>query len=102
MEQQFMIIDFQHHYTPPELMETGGVGILRLDEHGNPNYKFNPLLADLPAHIRMMERAGIDVAVLSCGTGLNLLNLDTCRLINDGICEAPGDSPGTLTRPTHI
>ena len=46
-----MIIDFQHHYTPPELMEHGGAGILRLDEHGNPNYKFNPLLADLPAHV---------------------------------------------------
>ena len=38
-----MIVDFKHHYTPLELMERGGVGILRLDEHGNPNSKFNPL-----------------------------------------------------------
>jgi hypothetical protein len=66
-----MIIDFQHHYTPPELMERGGSGILRLDEYGNPNYRFNPLLADLPAHVRMMDRAGIDVAVLSCGSGFD-------------------------------
>ena len=63
-----MVVDFQHHYTPPELMERGGAGILRLDENGNPNYKFNPLLADLPAHVRMMDRAGIDLAVLSCGS----------------------------------
>ena len=43
-----MLVDFQHHYTPPELMETGkGDGSLRLDENGNPNYRFNPLLADL-------------------------------------------------------
>ena len=42
-----MLVDFQHHYTPPELMEIGkGDGSLRLDENGNPNYRFNPLLAD--------------------------------------------------------
>ncbi len=52
-----MIVDFQHHYTPPELMERGkGDGTLRLDENGNPNYRFNPLLADLSAHVRMMTR----------------------------------------------
>ena len=46
-----MLVDFQHHYTPPELMEIGkGDGSLRLDENGNPNYRFNPLLADLSAH----------------------------------------------------
>ena len=31
-----MLVDFQHHYTPPELMETGkGDGSLRLDENHN-------------------------------------------------------------------
>ena len=55
-----MIVDFQHHYTPPELMEHSGGGALRLDENGNPNYRFNALLADLPAHVRMMDHAGID------------------------------------------
>jgi hypothetical protein len=50
-----MVVDFQHHYTPPELMETGkGDGSLRLDEYGNPNYRFNPLPADLSAHVRLM------------------------------------------------
>ena len=29
-----MLVDFQHHYTPPELMEIGkGDGSLRLDEN---------------------------------------------------------------------
>ena len=51
-------------------MERGkGDGTLRLDENGNPNYRFNPLLADLPAHVRLMDKAGIDIAVLSCGSG---------------------------------
>jgi hypothetical protein len=79
-----MIVDFQHHYTPPELMERGtGDGHVRLDENGTPNYRFNPLLADPSAHVRMMDKAGIDVAVLSCGSGFDQPNLATCRLIND-------------------
>ena len=65
-----MIIDFHHHYTPPELMRGSKDGsTVRLDEKGNPNYRFNAELADLPAHVRMMDKAGIDVAVLSCGEG---------------------------------
>jgi len=67
-----MIVDFQHHYTPPELMELGPESsTIRLDEAGNPNYRFNPLLGDLPAHVRMMDQAGIDMAVLSCGSGFD-------------------------------
>ena len=61
-----MIVDFQHHFTPPELLgkKKGDVVSVRLDENGNPNYLLNPLLSDLPAHVRMMDRAGIDAAVL--------------------------------------
>jgi len=97
-----MVVDFQHHYTPPELMERGGASILRLDEHGNPNYKFNPLLADLPAHVRMMDRAGIDVAVLSCGTGFDQPNLAICRLINDRMQQAERDYPDRFIGLAHV
>ena len=32
-----MVVDFQHHYTPPELMENiQDAGIIRLDENGDP------------------------------------------------------------------
>ena len=75
-------------------MERGkGDGTLRLDENGNPNYRFNPLLADLSAHVRMMDKAGIDVAVLSCGSGFDQPNLATCRLINDRMHQAEQDHP---------
>jgi predicted TIM-barrel fold metal-dependent hydrolase len=98
-----MVIDFQHHYTPPELMESGqGDGTVRLDENGNPNYRFNPLLADLSAHERMMDKAGIDAAVLSCGSGLDQPNLATCRLINDRIHQAEQDYPGRFIGLAHI
>jgi predicted TIM-barrel fold metal-dependent hydrolase len=98
-----MVVDFQHHYTPPELMETGkSDGNLRLDENGNPNYRFNPLLADLPAHVRMMDKAGIDVAVLSCGSGFDQPNLATCRLINDRMHQAERDHPGRFIGLAHV
>ena len=90
-----MVVDFQHHYTPPELMERGeGSGHIRLDKNGNPNYRFNPLLADLSAHVRMMDKAGIDVAVLSCGSGFDRPDVSTCRLINDRMHQAEQDHPG--------
>jgi predicted TIM-barrel fold metal-dependent hydrolase len=98
-----MVVDFQHHYTPPELMEIGkGDGSLRLDENGNPNYRFNPLLADLSAHVRMMDKAGIDVAVLSCGSGFDQPNLAICRLINDRMHQAERDHPGRFIGLAHV
>jgi len=66
-----MLIDFQQHYTPPELLKgDAGKVTVDLDRDGNPHYLLNPLLADLTAHVRMMDAAGIDAAVLvsvSCG-----------------------------------
>ena len=98
-----MIVDFQHHYTPPELMEHGGgAGALRLDKNGNPEYRFNPLLTDLSAHVRMMDRAGIDVAVLSCGSGLDQPNVAICRLINDRLHQAERDHPGRFIGLAHV
>jgi predicted TIM-barrel fold metal-dependent hydrolase len=97
-----MIVDFQHHYTPPEMLEQGDAGILRLDEHGNPVYKLNPLLADLPGHIRMMERAGIDAAVLSCGNGFDQTSIGICQLINDRMRQAERDYPGRFIGLGHV
>jgi len=98
-----MVVDFQHHYTPPELMETGKAsGSIRVDENGNPNYRFNPLLADLSAHVRMMDKAGIDVAVLSCGSGFDQPSLPTCRLINDRMHQAEQDHPGRFIGLAHV
>jgi hypothetical protein len=49
-----MLVDFQQHYTPPELSR-GDVGkvTVDLDRDGNPQYLLNPLLADLAAHVRV-------------------------------------------------
>ena len=98
-----MIIDFQHHYTPPELYKgDAGAASVRLDEDGNPSYLQNPLLTDLGPHIRMMDRAGIDAAVLSCGSGFDQPDLAVCRLINDRIHQAERDYPGRFIGLAHV
>src|SRR6266404_1862943 len=62
-----MIVDFQHHFTPRELIKAdpGDRLILHYDENGAPSYTVHSLLYDLDEHIRMMDAAGIDAAWLS-------------------------------------
>ena len=97
-----MIIDFQHHYTPPELIEDKGVTTTRLNENKDPISRLSPLLADLPAHVRMMDQAGIDAAVLSCLQGCDQQNVATCRLINDRMQQAERDHPGRFIGLAHV
>ena len=98
-----MIVDFQQHYTPPELLKGDPAAIsVQLDENGNPNYLLNPLLADLPAHLRMMDAAGIDAGVLSCGTGFDQPDLAVCRLVNDRMRQAVLDHPGRFIGLAHV
>jgi predicted TIM-barrel fold metal-dependent hydrolase len=98
-----MIVDFQHHYTPPELMDNSKGDILtRLNANQDPILRLTPLLADLPAHVRMMDQAGIDAAVLSCLQGLDEPNVATCRLINDRMHQAEQDHPGRFIGLAHV
>ena len=98
-----MVVDFQQHYTPPELFKGNRDTVsVQLDEHGNPSYLLNPLLADLPSHVRMMDTAGIDAGVLSCGVGFDQPELATCRLINDRLRQAVVDYPGRFIALAHV
>ena len=98
-----MIVDFQQHYTPPELLK-GDVNKLtvQVDADGNPNYLLNPQLADLKSHIRVMDGAGIDAGVLTCGAGFDQPDLATCRLINDRMRQAETDFPGRFVGLAHV
>jgi len=98
-----MIVDFQQHYTPPELLK-GDRNTLSaaLDERGNPYYLLNPQLADLKSHIAMMDRAGIDAGVLSSGPGFDQPNLGICRQINDSMRQAELDHPGRFIGLAHV
>ena len=98
-----MLIDFQQHYTPPELLKGNADAVsVQVDQDGNPNYLLNPLLADLTAHIRVMDAAGIDAGVLTCGSGFDQPDLATCRLINDRMRQAEQDHPGRFIGLAHV
>ncbi len=98
-----MIIDFQHHYTPPALLkgkkDAVSVGV---DENGNPMHLLNPLLGDIDAHERMMDAAGIDAAVLSSMVGFDQPDLAICRTINDDMKAVEGKHPGRFIGLAHV
>src|SRR5215813_8867749 len=72
-ERARMIVDFQHHFTPRELIkgDPGDKLILHSDENGAPSYTVHSLLYDLDEHIRMMDVAGIDAAWLTSAAGMS-------------------------------
>ncbi len=79
-----MIVDFHHHFVPRELIkeDPGDRLILSYDENGAPSYTTHKLLFDHDAHIRMMDEAGIDLALLSSASGMSA-DLERTRLVND-------------------
>ena len=98
-----MIVDFQHHFTPRELMK-GDLGdklVLTYDETGAPSYTSHRLLYDLDEHIRMMDMAGIDAAFLTSGHGM-CADLERSRFINDKAKAAERDHPGRFIGCAHV
>lgn len=98
-----MIVDFQHHFTPRELFkeDPGDRRILTYDENGAPSYISHALLFDLDEHIRMMDFAGIDVAVLTSGAGM-CADIERSRFINNKAKEAERNYPGRFIGAAHV
>lgn len=92
-------IDFHVHYTPPEMMEGSGGVSLRYTG-GVPTYILHPALGDLEKHIRTMDEAGIDLAVLSSGAGMEG-SLESCRQVNDRLKDAEVRYPGRFAGLAH-
>jgi len=97
-----MIVDFQHHFTPRELMreDPGDRLILNYDALGAPSYTVHKLLYDLDEHVRMMDVAGVDAAWLTSAAGM-CADLETSRLVNDKAKKAERDYPGRFIGAAH-
>jgi predicted TIM-barrel fold metal-dependent hydrolase len=99
-----MIIDFQHHYTPRHLVEPrlrdGRATLIYTD--GAPSYILHPLLYDLDEHVRMMEFAGIDAAMLSSGAAMDSADVEVCRAINDDLMQVEKQYPGKFYGLGHV
>jgi predicted TIM-barrel fold metal-dependent hydrolase len=97
-----MIVDFQHHFTPRELIkdDPGDRLILHYDETGAPSYTVHALLYDLDEHIRMMDVSGIDAALLTSAAGMSA-DLARSRICNDTAKKAERDYPGRFIGAAH-
>jgi predicted TIM-barrel fold metal-dependent hydrolase len=97
-----MIVDFQHHFTPRELIkeDPGDRLILHYDALGAPSYTIHKLLYDLDEHVAMMDVAGIDAAWLTSAQGM-CADLDTSRLVNNKAKQAEKDYPGRFIGAGH-
>jgi predicted TIM-barrel fold metal-dependent hydrolase len=97
-----MIVDFQHHFTPRELIkqDPGDRLIVHFDENDAPSYTIHSLLYDLDEHIRMMDVAGIDAAFLTSAAGM-CASLDVSKLCNDKAKQAERDYPGRFIGAAH-
>jgi predicted TIM-barrel fold metal-dependent hydrolase len=97
-----MIVDFQHHFTPRELIEDdpGDQLVLNYDASGAPSYTVHSLLYDLDEHVRMMDVAGVDAAWLTSAAGM-CADLETSRLVNDKAKQAERDYPGRFIGAAH-
>jgi predicted TIM-barrel fold metal-dependent hydrolase len=98
-----MIVDFQHHFTPRELIrqDPGDRLILHYDENGAPSYTIHRLLYDLDEHIQMMDLAGIDAAWLTSASGMSA-DIERSRLCNDKAKQAERDYPGRFIGAAHV
>lgn len=96
-----MIIDFHVHYSPPELMGLEGRQVAVKYEDGAPTFIYHSRLGDLALLIDAMDRAGVDLAVVSSGPAM-MGSLDDCRLVNDRLSEAEKKYPGRLAGLAHI
>jgi predicted TIM-barrel fold metal-dependent hydrolase len=97
-----MIVDFQHHYSPRELFpeDLGDKKVVQYDERGVPKINVHSLLYDLDEHIRMMDMASIDVAVLTSPHGMRA-DLEGAHFINDKMRDAVDSYPGRFIALGH-
>ena len=97
-----MIIDFQHHFTPPELTSLPAVKGMSINKGGTtPPYRMPAELTDISAHVRDMDAAGIDHAMLSCGLGMDGTTLEICRSVNDAMARLCAQSPRRFSTFAH-
>jgi len=99
-----MVVDFQHHFVPFELVERRGIRSREqrnLTEGRVPTFTLHSKLYDVETHLADMDTAGVDMAVLSCNLGWDAPH-DDCRVINDRFAEMQHHHPGRFAGLAHV
>jgi aminocarboxymuconate-semialdehyde decarboxylase len=97
------VIDVHHHFLPRAVFERlraeAGGGRRLVNEH--ISITLSDELHDAQAHLRTMDEAGVDAAILTY-SGVSLLGPEVCRLLNDGLAELRRAYPGRLLNTVHV
>lgn len=93
-----LVIDWQHHYCPPEIPARRAKGGQWKKEKGAPEYNsqgqvvnhFCPELYELDEHLKFMDAVGIDKAVLSMAGSANA---EDAKIINNAFAKITREYP---------
>jgi predicted TIM-barrel fold metal-dependent hydrolase len=102
------VVDCHHHWLPPDLVDhleqfvTEGLRVARqgglctvLDDHGEEVLSLQVAnLCDVGLHLRAMDAAGIELALLSVGRAAGCLSLAGACLVNDAYADLVALSSG--------
>jgi predicted TIM-barrel fold metal-dependent hydrolase len=98
------VIDFHIHYTPEDLVRPnlGDGGRPKVTwQDGVPRYTQHEGLFRIDRHLECMDAAGIDVAVLSSGSGMGA-DHETCAFINADLAKVGAGAPGRFRPLCHV
>lgn len=96
-----LVVDVHHHFMPPALFDrlaaqAGGRRIVT----NEISLTLNPSRKDLDAHIKVMDEAGIEKAVLT--DQVQVMGADVARMLNDGIAEVERKYPSRFLGAIHL
>lgn len=110
------VVDVHHHWYPPALVADiesflppgysgtrGAAGGVRVfDSAGRLQVAISEGHTDAATHIRAMDAAGVDLAVLSAGRWPSWITLPAARLLNDAGAELQIAYPGRFLPLAHV
>jgi predicted TIM-barrel fold metal-dependent hydrolase len=95
------IVDVHHHYMPVELFDrlaaqAGGRRIVT----NEISLTLNPSRKDLDAHLKVMDEAGVSLAVLT--DQVQVMGADVAQILNDGIAAVERKHPERFLAAIHL
>jgi len=95
------VVDVHHHFMPPVLFDrlaaqAGGRRIVT----NEISLTLNPSRKDLDAHVKVMDEAGIETAVLT--DQVQVMGADVARMLNDGIADVQRKHPDRFLGAIHL
>ncbi|OGQ84245.1 MAG: hypothetical protein A3F90_13690 [Deltaproteobacteria bacterium RIFCSPLOWO2_12_FULL_60_19] len=96
-----LIVDVHHHYMPAPLFDrlaaqAGGRRIVT----NELSLTLNPSRKDLEAHLRVMDEAGVNMAILT--DQVQVMGVEVARMLNDGIAAVEKKNPKRFLGAIHL